>query len=275
MPGHIDPLTAALLGVVQGATEFLPVSSDGHVALFALLFGETEMPLSMVILLHFGTLIATLLVFRADVRTLLQATWRAARRPRELRDTEDGRLVAAILVASVPTAIIGLAMRDAVVAWARVPAIVGVCLLGSALAVASTRWSGARASLTEAGVPLPHAALIGVAQGLAVLPGLSRSACTIACAMALGTVGPAAFRLSFLMSLPAVAGAVLLELRHPEVLRELGPSAMVGAGVAFVVGWGCLLALRGIVRSGRFWAFAIYLVPLGATLLAWDLVGPR
>ena len=90
--------------------------------------------------------------------------------------------------------------------------------------------------------------------------------------MALGVAGPAAFRLSFLMSLPAVLGAVLLELRRPtEVLGTLGPGALAGALVSFAVGWASLVVLRRLVDRGRFWAFSLYLLPLGAALIAWDL----
>jgi undecaprenyl-diphosphatase len=283
---RVDLLTSIVLGAVQGVTEFLPISSDGHIALFALLFGETEMPLSMVVLLHVGTLIATFLVFRADVAELLRSIGRGMRAPREWLATPDGQTIAAIVVASIPTAMIGLFLRDHVEHWAHVPWIVGACLLGTAAAVLSTRFTAARsfaATSTAASsipgsasgpsaLPLRHAIIVGIAQGLAVLPGLSRSGSTIACMMLLGTAAPAAFRLSFLMSLPAVLGAVLLELRHPgEVIGTLGASALIGALVSFFVGWGSLLALRALVARGHFWTFALYLVPLGLTLIAWDL----
>lgn len=263
---------AIALGIIQGATEFLPVSSDGHIAVGALLFGETEMPLSAVVALHVGTLLATFLVFRADVAAQLTALARGVREPRAYMASADGRLAAAIVVASIPTVAIGLGLRDHVEAWAHVPWIVGVCLLGSAVAVATTHFTGPRAVSDEVALPLLAAFLVGVVQGLAVLPGLSRSASTIACAMALGHRGPAAFRFSFLLSLPAVLGAVLLELRHPEVWSELGMNTWLGAFIAFFVGLGALYLLRGVVSRGRFWAFAIYLVPLGLTLIIWDLM---
>jgi undecaprenyl-diphosphatase len=269
----IDLVTAIVLGVVQGVTEFLPISSDGHIALFALLFGEADMPLSMVVLLHVGTLLATFLVFRSDVANLLTSLGRGLRAPRAYLETVEGRTVAAILAATVPTAVIGLALRDFVESWSHLPWVVGACLLGSAVAVFSTRSSAERVTRTDTALPLSHAVLVGIAQGLAVLPGLTRSGSTIAAMMALGVAGPAAFRLSFLMSLPAVLGAVVLELRHPaEVVETLGPNALAGAVVSFVVGWASLLVLRRLVDRGRFWAFAVYLVPLGLALIVWDLV---
>jgi undecaprenyl-diphosphatase len=274
MPEHheIDLITATVLGAVQGVTEFLPISSDGHIALFAMLFGQTQMPLSMVVLLHVGTLIATFLVFRNDITQLTRSTLDGLRAPRSFLDTPEGRSVAAIFVASIPTAVIGLALRDAVEEWSHVPWIVGLCLLATAIVVASTQHTAHRATRPGTDIPFSHALLIGVAQGLAVLPGLSRSGSTIACAMLLGTMGPAAFRFSFLMSLPAVLGAVVLELRHPEdVLNELGPTALAGAFVSFLVGLASLLLLRNLIDRGRFWAFSLYLVPLGLGLIAWDV----
>lgn len=276
VPEHlpIDLPTAIVLGVVQGITEFLPISSDGHIALAALLFGERDMPLSMVVLLHVGTLIATFIVFRADVAALLASMARGVDAPRAWAATDEGRTILTVGLASIPTAAIGLALHDLVEAWSHVPWIVGACLLGSAIAVGSTRWTGDRAGRLEIALPPAQALLVGVAQGLAVLPGLTRSGSTIACMIALGTAGPAAFRLSFLMSLPAVLGAVVLELRRPvEVLESLGAAALAGAAVSFLVGWASLLLLRRLVDRGRFWAFAIYLVPLGTALIVWDRIG--
>ncbi len=271
-PHEIDLFTAIVLGAVQGVTEFLPISSDGHIALFAMLFGQAHMPLSMVVLLHVGTLIATFLVFREDIAQLTRSTLDGLRTPRPFLETPEGRCVAAIIVATIPTAVIGLALRDAVEEWSHVPWIVGLCLLGTAAVIASTRHTAQRATRPSTDIPLSHALLIGVAQGLAVLPGLSRSGSTIACAMLLGTMGPAAFRFSFLMSLPAVLGAVVLELRHPgDVLHELGVTALAGAFVAFGVGLASLFLLRNLVDRGRFWAFSLYLVPLGLGLIAWDM----
>lgn len=274
MPEHheIDLIMAIVLGAVQGVTEFLPISSDGHIALFAMMFGQTQMPLSMVVLLHVGTLVATFLVFRTEIAQLTRSTLDGLRAPRSFLDTPEGRSVAAIIVASIPTAVIGLALRDAVEVWSHVPWVVGICLLATAIFVASTQQTADRATRTGTDIPLSHAVLIGVAQGLAVLPGLSRSGSTIACAMMLGTMGPAAFRFSFLMSLPAVLGAVVLELRHPEdVIRELGVTALAGAVAAFFVGLASLFLLRNLVDRGRFWAFSLYLVPLGLGLIAWDI----
>lgn len=267
--GPIDVMTAVVLGAVQGLTEFLPISSDGHVALFAMLFGVSdELPLSMVVMLHVGTLIATVVAFREDLATLARRTVSGLREPRAFLDSDEGRLLTAIAVASIPTAIVGLALEERVEAWARVPWIVGACLLLSALAVFTTRRGGGDAE----GLTPQHALLVGIAQGLAVLPGLTRSGSTIALAMLLGMSGPAAFRFSFLLSLPAIFGATLLKARDHQELAALGPGVLIGALTAMIVGYLALRWLRSLVHQGRFWIFALYLVPLGVGIIAWDLI---
>ena len=258
--------TAMTLGAIQGVTEFLPVSSSGHIAVGALLFGIKDAPLSLSIVLHAGTLLATLMLFRSDLYALVIDFARGLRTPGEYLRSPSGRLAAAIVVATIPTAVIGLLLKESVEAWQSIPWIVGLCFLGSAAMVWTTRRGGG----TGDGPTLAHALVIGLAQGIAVLPGLSRSGTTIAVAMMLGMTGAASFRFSFLLSLPAVAGAVVLELSKPGALASVGPAVWVGGLVATAVGVMSLVVLRRLVDQGRFWAFAIYLVPLGVGMI----VGP-
>jgi undecaprenyl-diphosphatase len=266
-----EPMTVAAsvaLGAIQGATEFLPVSSDGHLATGAFLFGITDMSLTMVVLLHAGTLLATVIALRADVLELLRAFGQLFSAPRQYAASDEGKETIGIVVASIPTAMIGLVLEDAVESWAHVPWIVGVCLLGSAVALFATR--GARGSLKTLGPG--RAALIGIAQGLAVLPGLSRSGCTMASAMLLGMAPSRAFRFSFLLSLPSVGGAIALKLVQPGALAELNASTLIGACTAFVVGLFALALLRGAVGKGRVWMFGLYLVPLGIAVTLWGML---
>lgn len=267
-PNEMSLSLAALLGFVQGITEFLPISSDGHLAIAAWLWGDVEVSLSMVVLLHLGTLIATVIILREDVKKLSIDLWRLVRNPREAMKTPEGRTIVTVLVATIPTGIIGLAIEDEVEPWSRIMPIVATCLLYSAAWVGSVKWAASRAVRDEAWLPVWQALFLGVVQGIAVLPGASRSGSTIALAMWLGLSGTAAFRLSFLLSLPAIFGAVVLKLRHPEVWSELGMPGLVGVTVSFVVGLVSLAGLREIVARGRFWAFAIYLVPLALFLFA-------
>jgi undecaprenyl-diphosphatase len=259
---------ATVLGAVQGLTEFLPVSSSGHVALGALLFGIPDLPLATVVVLHVGTLVATLLVVGKDVARLALATVRGLGRPREFVASPEGRTVTGVLVASVPTALMGLFLKSYVEQWAHLPAVIGGGLLVSALLVWSTR--GGDGSIEVP--PLRTCVLLGLAQGLAVIPGISRSGSTIAAGMLLGMRGSEAFRFSFLLSLPAVLGALVLELAEPDDLARVGLAGWLGGGVAFITGYGALLALRHLVARGRFWAFSLYLVPVGAGAVLWGIL---
>ena len=263
-----DLLTALGLGLVQGITEFLPISSDGHLALFALLMELRDASLATTVLLHLGTLLATLLIFRADLLQMAKAVLTHAAHPSALFASDEGKLLAAIVVASVPTAVIGLLLEKRVEALSRIPWVIGLGFLGSAAAVLTTRGRKDGGQLPALGT----AFAIGVLQGMAVLPGLSRSAMTIGGAMLLGLAPAAAFRFSFLLSMPAVAGAALLELSHPGVLASMPGAAWIGAGVSFVSGCVALLMLRGLLAQGRFWLFAWYLVPLAAAMILWDVL---
>jgi len=262
-----DPLSVGAstgYGVLQGLTEFLPVSSDGHLAAFALLFGGAPMSLPLAVLLHGGTLLATLFVFRADIGRLLRGAGGGLSNPQTFLQSEDGALIAAIVVASIPTALIGLGIEGLSAEANRHPEAVGVGFLVSAAAALSTRRHAAAPSDR---LSLRSALLIGAVQGLAVLPGVSRSGSTIACALLLGLSPLAAFRFSFLLSIPAISGALLLELGSGEALAAMPDTAWLGAAVACVTGYFALELLRRILALGHFWRFAWYLVPMGVVMI--------
>ncbi len=259
----IDALTAAALGALQGLTEFLPVSSSGHVAIGAKFFDIRENSLALVILLHLGTLLATVILFRGDIRLLAVEAVASLRDPSRLRTTEAGRALVGIAIVTVITGIIGLLIRNVAEAFAQDLRLVGFgFLVSAAFLIASGVAYGSREE-----VSWPQAIGIGLAQGVAVLPGVSRSGVTIAVAMLLGVQSTAAFRFSFLCSLPAIAGAALLEASGAEGLVSLGPEAWVGGFTALVTGYVALVILRHIVLVGRMWTFAIYLLPLGLFLI--------
>lgn len=263
---------AALLGVVQGLTEFLPVSSDGHLALADLLFGIGPGSLTFTVLLHIGTLVATLIVLRQrTLRALSQGT-RALFSPSRFFETPGGRDALTVILASMPTAVIGLLLRDAVERWTRSPMVVGLGFAGTSVCVVSTLWlrPGQREQPSLLG-----AMLIGVAQGLAVLPGLSRSGSTIASALWLGVRPDRAFELSFLMSLPAVLGAVLLESREALHSDIDGSAALIGVLFALLTGIVALRALRHVLERGRFAWFAAWTTPLAVATMAMAARWPR
>jgi undecaprenyl-diphosphatase len=263
---------AMFLGVLQGLTEFLPVSSDGHLALATLLFDIDEGGLTLSVLLHAGTLLATLVVLRHQTWDAVSDGAKALAKPSRFRETKGGRDALVVLLATLPTGIIGLALRNAVERWTLSPLVVGLGFVGTAVALISTRWviPGDREHPSLVG-----ALLIGLFQGFAVLPGLSRSASTIALALWLKVRPERAFELSMLMSLPAVLGAVLLEGRH--LLAAGGPvgPAAAGACVAFVVGVVALYFLRRVVMRGHFSWFAFWVLPLALATLALARVWPK
>jgi undecaprenyl-diphosphatase len=265
-------LDAILLGIVQGITEFFPISSEGHLALAELLFKVEEGSLTFNVLLHAGTLVATLIVLRERVGRAVAGGVAALARPSRFVSTAGGRDAVTVILASIPTALLGLLLRERVTAWTRSPLVLGLGFVGSSAWILSTYWlkPGAKEQPTWLG-----ALFIGLAQGLAVLPGLSRSAGTIASAMWLGVRPERAFELSFLMSLPAVLGAILLEgrlaLGHPFPLT----SALLGTFVALLIGIGALLLLRQVVIRGRFVAFALWTVPIAIATLAMAAVWPH
>ncbi len=258
----MDHLTAAALGLVQGLTEFLPVSSSGHVAVAALLWGETPLPLAGVVLLHVGTLLATLAVVGRDAARLGGSLPAAVGSPRRWLRSEDGRQVLGIGLATVVTGVVGLTLEPlAEQATGRPEWLAAGFVVTALVLVLASRRGG---SLDVPG--LPAALLVGLAQGLAVLPGVSRSGSTIAAALLLGLRPEAAFRFSFLISIPAIVGAVVLEAARPDGFGRIEPALWTGGLVAFLSGLLALLALRRLVRRGRLWVFAPYLVALAAFL---------
>lgn len=259
---------AILLGIVQGITEFLPISSDGHLAIVQHYLPNFEQPgLLFDVLLHVGTLGAILLYFLSDVLRLLAAPFRQSSEARR-----DRRMLVLIVAASVPTAIIGLTLKHAVEQWMENMLVVALMLMltGTLLFVGERyRRHGRRG---ETSLTVTDAVLTGIAQGLAVLPGLSRSGSTIATLLFRGVDGETAARFSFLMAIPAIAGAALLSFRDLGALPSGDiPAYLAGAGVAFLVGLCAIRVLLNVIRRQRLVWFAIYCWLIGAALLATTL----
>lgn len=255
---------AMLLGIVQGITEFLPISSDGHLAIVQHYLPNFEQPgLLFDVMLHVGTLGAILLYFQRDVVRLLMSPFRRTSEARR-----DRRLLVLIVIASVPTAIIGLALKSAVEQWMENMLVVGAMLIltGTLLFVGERyRRSGRR---HEAALTATDAVLTGIAQGLAVLPGLSRSGSTIATLLFRGVDGETAARFSFLMAMPAIGGAALLSLKDLDTLPAGDiPAYLAGTGVAFLVGLLAIRLLLDIIRRQRLVWFSIYCWLIGVGLL--------
>lgn len=256
--------SSILLGVIQGITEFLPISSDGHLALAELVLGFEQGGLTLNVMLHAGTLLATLIVLRRRVVPALREGTLSLAKPSRFASTSGGRDALVVIVASLPTAVIGLLFRDAVERWTHSSVAIGLGFLGTAAMLLTTRF----VRVGDREVPsLIGALVIGVLQGLAVLPGLSRSGSTIAAALWFKVRPDRAFELSMLMSLPAVAGAIGLEARHMGGSSEALLPAAIGATVSLVVGVMALLVLRRVVMRGHFAWFAAWVLPLALVTL--------
>jgi undecaprenyl-diphosphatase len=256
---------AALLGFLQGLTEFLPVSSSGHLAVAGMVFDVRDGGLTLNVMLHAGTLLATLVVLWRRIAPALVEGVRALPQPRRFKETAGGRDALVVILASLPTAAIGLLARDAVERFTNAPFVIGLGFLLTTVLLLSTRW--VKPGTLE--VPgIGGALLLGLVQGVAVLPGVSRSGSTIAFALWMKVRPDRAFDLSMLMSLPVVLGAVLLEARHLDSASGGLIMAVVGAGVAFVTGLFALALLRRVVVRGHFALFALWVFPLALATLA-------
>jgi undecaprenyl-diphosphatase len=249
---------ALLLGVIQALTEFLPISSSGHLALVSYWFGFREHQLALVIWLHAGTLLALIWVYRKDLHRLVRDDWPLA-----------GKL----LVALLPTAFVGLTLKPLVQEAFGSPSWVGAAFLLTAAALTFGEWQLARRPQPAEVVSWGKALLIGMAQACAVLPGLSRSGATIAAGLLVGLTRPAAARFSFLLSIPTVAVALVVEACETWLLAHaafpVGPT-LVGVAATFAVGLLVLRWLLGFVPQHSLQPFAFYCLGAGAVALAVD-----
>ncbi len=247
-------LQAILLGVVQGLTEFLPVSSSGHLVLVQQFIEIHGDELFFDLALHLGTLLPVLWVFRADIVRMLKAPV-AEEGP--VMQRPGLRLVAWILLGSVPTAAIGLAFEDVFEQLFSTPAALTVTFaVTGALLYASGRVPhGDKDEVTSTWW---HALVIGIAQGLAITPGISRSGTTIAVALFLGMSRDYAARYSFLLSIPAIGGGFLLKLRDVSLDDVDVTATLVGMGAALVSGYLALILLLKLVKTGDFSKFCWY-----------------
>jgi len=263
----LHPIEAAFLGLVQGLTEFFPVSSSGHLAMFQYLLGDGEQKdLLFEIAVHVATLVAIVFFYRARIRSLVSGFLLGEPAAREYA----GKLV----VASVPAGIVGVGWQDWITAQFANPILIGGALLVTGCAVYSTRMTAPRATLEMPG--WREAILIGCAQAVAILPGISRSGSTVAMAIALGVVPLAAAEFSFLLGIIAVGGAAVLML--PELAySNTGSfeSVAIGSIAALVSGLAAIVYFVRMLARQTFHAWAWYCWAVGAAFLAWVMTSGR
>jgi len=260
---------AVILGIVQGLTEFLPVSSSGHLVLFQHLFGFTEAELLFDVILHLGTLVAVFIFFRQDIYAMILSILRYCKMVFKTGsfspagEDQNLKLALLIIISSIPTAIIGLLFKKIADQLFSSVLIAGSMLILTGIILFFTRF----VKSSQKGISLfstKDAFIIGISQGLAVMPGLSRSGTTIATGLFLGLKHETAARYSFLLSIPAILGASLLEFADIAGNTPVPVKAyMAGAFVACVSGYFALRFLFYIVKKGRLHYFSPYCIAIG------------
>jgi undecaprenyl-diphosphatase len=261
----MDNFETILLGIVQGLTEFLPVSSSGHLVIFENFLGFKEPEILLDASLHLGTLLAVCIYFRSDLRKMVQELW-AWVTPGDdtgIGLTSHASLALMVVVGSIPTALIGLTFKDPLEKLFGSVTTVGVMLLITGVIVGITKFISLDHAKWDQ-VKVWMALIIGVAQGLAIVPGISRSGSTIVCALLLGLGRESAGRFSFLLSIPAIIGAVGLHLESDAIARVGVIPLTVGFASSALVGFFALKLLMGMVKKGHFYYFAPYCWIVGA-----------
>ncbi|HBX42428.1 MAG TPA: undecaprenyl-diphosphatase [Deltaproteobacteria bacterium] len=245
---------AILLGILQGATEFLPVSSSGHLVLAQQVLGLKEPELAFDILLHLGTLLAILLFLRREIAEVIGSLFR--RDPEEQIEPWGRRDLLLMAVSTVPTGIIGYAFHDAVEKGVSVREVgIAYLVLTAILLISNLRF---RHKMDPDRIDLWEAFAIGIVQGMAVLPGLSRSGSTISLALVLGIGASRSAKYSFFISIPAILGAAALHLhKGGSALPPVLPSAL-GFLLSLAVGYIALTLVERLVTRGKFLRFAPY-----------------
>ena len=266
-------LKAIILGMVQGLTEFLPISSSGHLVLVQSILKVTEQPLFFDVMLHFGTLMAVVVFFWKDIWEILSGIF--GRDPNIGRSTShyktkySARLFALyIIIGTIPTVIIALILKKTIEGAFVNPFLVSITLIITGIILFLSERMGQRGKSLNTG----RAFIIGIAQGIAAIPGISRSGTTISAGLMLGIDGEKAARFSFLMSLPAILGAAILEFRNVESVDVSIIAVVSGALVAFIVGYISIKFLLRIVARGHFSRFAYYCWAVGILGIIWSLV---
>jgi undecaprenyl-diphosphatase len=257
-------IQAILLGAIQGIAEFLPISSSGHLAIAEELLDLAEVPLLFDILLHVATLASVCIVFRERIAELFCVLGRFLSRKSLEADHNDQTVIFSLLIATAMTGVVGLVIKDRVEAFT--PFMISICLVitGVLLFV-----SGRFKPKTPREVPgVAQGIIIGLAQGIGVTPGISRSGATISASLLSGVNRKAAGEFSFLLSIPAILAAFILELKDADTLSGTVSAVPLAVGMltAFAVGYVSLKFLLGLINRGRLGWFALYLVPAGIAL---------
>ncbi|NOX35372.1 MAG: undecaprenyl-diphosphate phosphatase [Deltaproteobacteria bacterium] len=269
-----------ILGIIQGLTEFLPVSSSGHLVLGQIFFGITKPQLTFDISVHMGTLLAVLVVYSSDILAMLSSIsvffLRAVSFKPALhlfREDKNLEMAGLILIGSVPTGLIGLYLKQFEDVLFASTSLVGSMLILTGIILWLSRKFYVKTSQKNAGVNIYKALFIGMIQGIAVIPGISRSGSTIAGGMFLGIDRTRAAKFSFLLSIPAICGAEILSIK--DIVKSgfaIEPVTIYATIASFITGLIALKILLRLVHSGRFHLFAPYCWLIGSLVLLSNII---
>ncbi|MFP4209121.1 MAG: undecaprenyl-diphosphate phosphatase [Wenzhouxiangella sp.] len=265
----MDTLQAALLALVQGLTEFLPVSSQAHLVLYSLITGQAYQGLDFDIILHFGSLVAVVGYFRHELLAMAR-DWLGAMAGRGA--SADSRLAWLIILATIPAGLLGLLLKDLAEVALRSPLIMAAALIGFGLALGWADWRH-RGARDEYSLGVRDALIIGLAQALALIPGTSRSGITITAGLFVGMSREGAARFSFLLSVPIIAAAGLLsviDVARDGIQAGAGPLT-VGFVVAVLSTYACIHYFLAFIQRIGMQPFVAYRVILGLLLLLFFL----
>ena len=249
---------ATLLGIIQGLTEFLPISSSGHLVIGQKILGISIAGNVFEVVVHLGTLVSVLIVFWTDIWQLIKS----------IKSITTQKYILALAIATLPAAITGILFKDIILEAFENIKVVAITLMITGIILLTTKFI--KTKLKD--VSISRGLLIGVAQALAIVPGISRSGITISLGMHLGIAPEKAAKYSFLLAIPAIAGAGLLTgLDLTESSESALPLSIliVGFFSSLFVGWISLKWLLVLIRSGKFHWFGVYCILVG--LISWIL----
>lgn len=266
-------IEALILGIVQGLTEFLPISSSAHISIVGQLLGSGDPGAAFTAIVQIGTETAVIVYFRHDIVRIIKA-WCLALVGRIDRNDPDARLGWLVIIGSIPIVVLGLLFEDAIESALRNLWITVAMLAGFGLVIGIVdKLSTQQRTLDQ--LTWKHGLLYGLAQSLALIPGVSRSGGTIAAGLAMGYKREAATRYSFLLALPAVMGAgiyQLIDALRGETAVAWGPTILAGV-VAFVIGFVVIAWLLRFVSTHTFWPFVFYRLGLAAVVAVLLITG--
>lgn len=266
MTEQLSWLQAIVLGISQGLTEFLPISSSAHTLIIAKLAGWPDPGAAFTAVTQIGTELAVIIYFWKDIRRIV-STWAKSLFQRELRDNQDAKMGWYVIFGSIPIAILGISFKDQIETSARNLYLVAITLIVMGLLLGFfDRY--AKHTKSEADLKPKQAVIFGIGQALALIPGVSRSGATITFGLAMGFSREFAARYSFLLAIPAVLGSGLYTAKDITADNFVNwPATILATIIAFAVGYLVIATLMNYLKSRSFTPFVVYRVALGIVLL--------